>query len=88
MQEKRIHEAFQVSILLKGAHAIVECVGGLILALNSTDAIRSLVNRYTQDELAEDRRDLVAAQLLHWAQGFSVQSKHFYAIYLLSHGVV
>jgi uncharacterized membrane protein len=88
VQEKRIHEAFEVSILLKGAHAVIECIGGLILGFVSAEAVRSLVNRFTQDELAEDHRDIVATHLLHWAQGFSVQSQHFYAFYMLSHGVV
>ncbi len=88
MQERRIHEAFEVSIWLKGAHALIECVGGLVVAAVSAGAITRLANRLTQDELIEDRHDFVATSLLHWAQGFSVQSKHFYAFYLLSHGVV
>ena len=88
MQEKRIHEIFQVSILLKGAHAAIECVGGLALAFTSTDAIRALVARLTQDELIHDHGDLIANQLLAWAQTFSVQTHDFYAFYLLSHGVV
>lgn len=46
------------------------------------------MNRLTQDELVEDRHDVVATSLMHWAQGFSVQSEHFYAFYLLSHGIV
>ena len=88
MQERRIHQIFQVSILLKGAHALVECVGGLVLAVTSTDAIKALVDRLTQDELLHDHGDFVANQLLAWAQTFSVPAQHFYAFYLLSHGVV
>lgn len=88
IQEKRIHEIFQLSILLKGAHALIECAGGLILALTSTQAIVALVNRYTQDELVQDPHDFIASHLLAWAQTFSVQTQHFYAFYLLSHGVV
>jgi uncharacterized membrane protein len=88
MQEKRIHEIFQASILLKGAHALVECAGGVALAVTSTDAIRAWVDRATQDELLHDRGDFVANHLLAWAQGFSVQTQDFYAFYLLSHGIV
>ena len=88
MQEKRIHRIFQASILLKGAHALVECAGGLALAVTSTDAIRAWVDRLTQDELLHDRGDFIANHLLAWAQGFSVQTHHFYAFYLLSHGLV
>jgi uncharacterized membrane protein len=88
MQEKRIHELFEVSVLLKGAHAIIECIGGIVLAITSTAAITGWVDWLTQDELHEDRADFVATHLLGWAQHFSVATQHFYAFYLLSHGVV
>lgn len=88
MNERRIHQIFRLSILLKGAHALIECAGGLALALVSTRTIVDLVNWFTQEELVEDPQDFVVAHLLSWAQSFSVQTEHFYAFYLLSHGVV
>lgn len=88
MKERRIHQIFEISVLLKGAHAAMEWVGGLALALTGNQAIRSLVTQVTQSELIEDRKDLVANHLLAWAQGFSVETQHFYAYYLLSHGAV
>lgn len=88
MQERRIHQIFEVSILLKGAHALIECVGGIMLALISTRAITDFVGRLTLAELREDRRDVIATRLLDWSQGFSVETQHFYALYLFSHGVV
>jgi uncharacterized membrane protein len=88
MNERRIHQVFLLSVLLKGAHAVIECAGGLALALISTSAIANLVNRSTQEELIEDPKDILATHLLGWAQNFSVATKHFYAFYLLSHGVV
>lgn len=88
MQERRIHELFEISVLLKGAHAIIECVGGLALAVTANATITALVARLTQDELQEDRADYVANYVLAWAQTFSVQTQHFFAFYLLSHGVV
>src|ERR1019366_3571924 len=47
-----------------------------------------LVNRLTQEELIEDPNDFIATHMLAMAQGFSVNSKNFYAFYLLSHGIV
>ena len=88
MNERRVHQVFLLSILLKGAHAVIECAGGLALALVSTDTIANLVDRFTQEELIEDPNDILATHLLGWAQDFSVASKQFYAFYLLSHGVV
>jgi uncharacterized membrane protein len=88
MQERRIHQLFEVSVLLKGAHALIECVGGVVLAFVSTARIVALVQHLTQDELVEEPHDFVASHLLAWAQHFSVQTQHFYAFYLLSHGLV
>jgi uncharacterized membrane protein len=88
MNERRIHQIFQISVLLKGAHAVIECVGGIALALVGTSTIANLANSFTQEELVEDPKDFVATHLLGWAQNFSVETKHFYAFYLLSHGVV
>lgn len=88
MNEHRIHKIFQVSVLLKGAHALIECLGGIALALVSTSSIANFVNAITQDELIKDPNDFVATHLLAMAQTFSVQTQHFYAFYLLSHGLV
>lgn len=88
MNERRIHQIFQVSVLLKGAHALLECLGGIALALVSTSSIVTFVNAISQDELIEDPNDFVATHLLAMAKDFSVQTQHFYAFYLLSHGLV
>lgn len=88
MKEQRIHQIFELSVLLKGAHALIECISGVALALISTTAIATLASSVTQEELIEDPHDFVANHLLVWAHGFSVGTKTFYAFYLLSHGVV
>jgi uncharacterized membrane protein len=88
MNERRIHQIFEVSILLKGAHALIECVGGLALAFVSTSAITGLVNSVTQDELIEDPNDFVATHLISLTQNFSLSTQHFYTFYLLSHGII
>jgi uncharacterized membrane protein len=88
MNERRIHQLFEISVLLKGAHALIECIGGVALAFVSTSAITSLVNSLTQDELIEDPKDFVGTHLLSMAQNFTVSTQHFYAFYLLSHGVI
>ena len=88
MNERRVHQIFEISVLLKGAHALIECIGGLVLTFVSTSAIASLVNTLTQEELIEDPNDFVAAHLLSLAQNFTVSTQHFYAFYLLSHGLI
>ena len=88
MNENRIHKIFQASVLFKGAHALIECLGGIALALVSTSSIANFVNAITQDELIKDPNDFVATHLLTMAHNFSIQTQHFYAFYLLSHGIV
>lgn len=79
---------FRTSVFLKGLDALLEIVGGIALWIISPSFIARLTALLTQDEIAEDPRDLVANYLRHSAANLSVSSKHFMAIYLLSHGVV
>lgn len=88
VSEKRIHQIFTLSVLLKGVHAIIECLGGLALAIVSTNTIVEWVNRLTVVELVEDPHDFIARHLANYAQDFSISSQHFYAWYLASHGAV
>ena len=74
MQEKRIHQVFVVSVLAKGAHAVIEIAGGLLLYLFSADAITRWLDRIDRNE---------------WlARHFHADQQQFYAFYLLSHGLV
>lgn len=88
MNEQRVHRIFEFSLLLKGAHALIECIGGLLLALVGTGTIVSLVKWMTQEELVEDPNDFIAGHLMNAANHFSVGTQHFYAFYLLSHGLI
>lgn len=88
VDERRIHQIFEVSVWLKGAHALIECVGGILLYVVTTDTIASWVKVFTQDELIEDPNDFIAGYLSQTASHFSVASKEFYAFYLLSHGLI
>ena len=74
MQEKRVHQIFVVSVSLKGLHALVEIAAGLALYLFSADAIARWL-----DEI--DRNGWIARH-------FPASEQHFYAFYLLSHGIV
>lgn len=79
MQERRIHQIFHRSVLLKGAHAATECVGGFALALTNNHSIRHFVARAAESEWIEDKRDLVANHLVTYAQSFSIETRYFYA---------
>ncbi|WP_095083733.1 DUF2127 domain-containing protein [Mesorhizobium sophorae] len=88
VDERRIHQIFEVGVWLKGAHALIECIGGILLYVVTTDAIVSWVNAFTAEELIEDPNDFIAGHLSQMASHFSIASKEFYAFYLLSHGLI
>ena len=88
MREKRIHQIFVFSVLFKGVHAIVEIIGGIALYLVSTETILRSINRWSYDELIEDRHDWIANHLLEFSGNFSIAEHDFYAFYLLSHGII
>lgn len=88
VDERRIHQLFEIGVWLKGAHALIECIGGILLYVVTTDTIASWVNALTQEELIEDPNDFIAGYLSQMASQFSVASKQFYAFYLLSHGLI
>ena len=86
--DRLLHGTFEVSILLKGAFALLEAASGMLLWLIGPNLILHLTAWLTQAEMAEDPSDRLASFLLHWAHGFSIQTQHFYAVYLLIHGLV
>jgi uncharacterized membrane protein len=88
MDQRNIHRAFQISVLLKGAHALIECIGGVLLAVVNTDSITRFGDALTQGRLREHANDVVATYMQSLAHTFSVSTQHFYAFYLFSHGVV
>ncbi|TLY59415.1 MAG: DUF2127 domain-containing protein, partial [Gammaproteobacteria bacterium] len=79
---------FRISVLLKGLNGTLEILGGVALFAVSPAFILRTVALLTQDEIAEDPRDLVANSLRRAASHLSPASEHFAAIYLLSHGVI
>jgi uncharacterized membrane protein len=74
MQEKRIHQIFQVTVALKGLHGLVEIIGGIALAFFSTDAILRLLYHL-------DKHQLVARH-------FNTGEHHYYVWFFLSHGAL
>lgn len=88
LDEKYVHLAFDVSLVLKGAFAVAEIMTGIGSYFVTQQFLFRLVERITREELLEDPRDFIANYLFQSAQHFSVSTRHFTTVYLLSHGVV
>ncbi len=87
-KEDKIFFAFEVSIILKGIHSILEIMGGILIFIINKTFIVSAVLSLTQEELSEDPKDLIAHYLINNSNSFSTNSQHFIALYLLSHGII
>ena len=87
-QEEKIHLAFEISLLLKALFALGQIIGGIVALFVTKDFLLKTVSVLTQEELAEDPRDLIANYLLHSAQNLSIGTQLFVALYLLGHGSI
>jgi uncharacterized membrane protein len=81
-----LHWLFEASLLIKGTLASAEFVAGLGLLLTPNHLIITLVAFLTRHELAQDPADAMARWFEHVAASFPIQTQHFYAWYLMSHG--
>jgi uncharacterized membrane protein len=81
-----LHAGFEIGILLKGIHAFLEIVGGVLLVFVSPAILGRLLRILTQNELAEDPKDLLANIILRASERYSISAQHFGVFYLLSHG--
>jgi uncharacterized membrane protein len=88
MNEQRIHQFFRVSVILKGLHALLECAGGLLFYFLDTTSVLRFVNNLTLNELVEDPRGYIATHLLAAAEQLTGATLSFYALYLISHGII
>ena len=87
-EEKNLHLAFEVSLILKGIFALLEIAGGVLAWFITQQSLLRAILAVTQEELTEDPGDFVAHWLIRSAQDFSISSQRFTSLYLLSHGVI
>ncbi|MCV2864683.1 DUF2127 domain-containing protein [Albidovulum sediminicola] len=83
-----LHRLFEASLVVKGLLATAEAASGLGLLLTPNTVIQGFVAWMTRNELAEDPGDAMAQWVERLAHSFSIGLQHFYALYLLSHGLL
>ena len=88
IDERNIHLAFEISLLLKGLFALGQIIGGIVALFVTRGFLLKTVSVLTQQELAEDPHDLIANYVLNSAQNLSIGTQLFVALYLLSHGSI
>jgi uncharacterized membrane protein len=85
--ERQTQRWFYISVILKGLHAAIEIVGGVLLLIIPPGVLLNMIALLTQDELIEDPHDIVANTVGHFVSGLSISSIYFGAFYLLTHGI-
>lgn len=85
LKEKGLHEAFEITVVLKGIGALLETVLGLVLSYSSSAV--DLVRALAENELLDDPNDFLTT---HFGSLLNPtpETQHFGGLYLLSHGVV
>ncbi|HSX17856.1 MAG TPA: DUF2127 domain-containing protein [Candidatus Saccharimonadales bacterium] len=80
--------AFRVSLYIKGAHGLLETIGGIFLFLVHPEQIDRWAESLTRGELSQDPHDFIATHILRSAHEITGASLTFAGLYLLSHGIV
>jgi uncharacterized membrane protein len=83
-----LDRSFRVSISLKGLHALLETIVGIMLLKIDPQTMNRFVLVVLHQELSEDPQDFVATHLVRASQHFAGGGKYFASFYLLSHGAV
>jgi uncharacterized membrane protein len=88
MLQRHIHRLFEVSVTLKGLHALVELIAGAaILALRPV-AVSNFALDLAQREQAQGAPGFIAAFLRAVSLGVQHGGQHFAGIYLLAVGLI
>ncbi len=84
--ERRIHQVFEFSIVLKGLNALVEVGAGLFLLVFDHRHVTAIAHWLEHRELV--RKDVIIELLIRLTESFSVSAQTFAIYYLISHGAV
>ncbi len=83
-----VHKGFEIGIFLKGVNGLLEIGFGIFLFFVSPEMARQIVATVTSHELSQDPHDVIANYLMNLAHNFSMGTRLFSIIYLLSHGLI
>jgi uncharacterized membrane protein len=87
-RQRNLHRVFEISLLLKAFFAVLEALGGIVAFLVPQRFLLRLIIELTQQGGILHPDNAVSEALIHWAQNFSISTRHFVGLYLLTHGLV
>lgn len=88
-RRERIYRIFfEVSIIFKGLHALIEIIIGLLTFFVTKSQITHWVIVLTNKKLIDEPNDFLANFFIDTATNLSINTQQFIGWYLLSHGLV
>jgi len=88
MREQPIHRMFELSVILKGLHALLELLTGFAILVLSPAVVSNFFFALARRTWSYDSHDLLANFLLRSGLRVLNGGQHFAAVYLLVHGVI
>ena len=83
-----LHDAFELGIIAKAVFATVETLTGLFLFFLSATWVHAAARWMTAGELGEDPADWLSGKIMALAMAYNVSTQHFWAVYLIGHGLI
>lgn len=83
-----LHLLFEASLVIKGILAASEALAGVGLLIAPNDRLLRFVDWLTRHQIAHDRTEPMTNWAARAVQGLSIETQHFYALYLVGHGLL
>jgi uncharacterized membrane protein len=87
-KQEAVHSVFKTITILKGIHAVIEILLGVILLILSKEMISNIIIYFVAGRLAGDPSGFVARHVTQFGIDMYFGMKLFFAVYLGSHGIV
>jgi uncharacterized membrane protein len=87
-RDQRLHQMFELGVILKGLHAILELTTGFAVLALSPAAVSNFFFALARRTGSYDSHDLLANFLMRSGLRILNGGQHFAAIYLIVHGVI
>lgn len=85
---RALHGLFDGTLIVKAVLATLEAAGGAGLWLTPNASVHALVGWLTRNQIAHEPSERAVQWFAQASAGFSVESQHFYAFYLMAHGAL
>lgn len=87
-KQKAVHKVFKTVTILKGIHAIIEILLGVVLLILSKEFISNVIVAFVDGRFAGDPNGFIAQYISQFGIDLSLSIKLFFAFYLIGHGIV